>query len=51
MITLITGCMGSEKTARLIELADQGPAENRLVLTNKKEEPNKNLPSLHPFSE
>lgn len=36
MITLITGYMGSGKTARLIELAEQVPAENRLVLANKK---------------
>lgn len=29
--------MGSGKTARLIELAEQVPAENRLVLANKKD--------------
>jgi len=36
MITLITGCMGSGKTARLIELAEQVPVENRLVLARQK---------------
>lgn len=38
MITLITGCMGSGKTARLIELAEQVPAERRIVICQTKGE-------------
>lgn len=38
MITLITGCMGSGKTARLIELAEQVPAEKRIVICQTKGE-------------
>jgi len=40
MITLITGCMGSGKTARLIELAEQVPAEKRIVVSQMKGELN-----------
>lgn len=37
MVRLITGCMGSGKTARLIDLAERIPAENRLILAHHKE--------------
>lgn len=38
MIHLITGCMGSGKTARLIEIADQVPDDRKLILGNAKQE-------------
>lgn len=36
MIHLITGCMGSGKTERLINLADQVPDDGKLILANTK---------------